>query len=140
MQVLRCAFRITAAAFTTAVASLPITLNVQADTPVIPPSLIENVERMFGVLETMPQVSDPKVAYVTTEGWTHPVFEYRAEEDSWLQPTRVEARRNSDDSYFFQTLLPGLSAHGRPVDHHVTSALIKAWRIRCHVSVEAHSA
>jgi hypothetical protein len=94
---------------------------------------------MFGVLETMPQVSDPKVAYVTTEGWTHPIFEYRAEEDSWLQPTRIEARRNSDDTYFFQTLLPGLTAHGRPVDHHVTSALIKAWRIQCHVSVVALS-
>ena len=106
-------------------------------TPAIPTPLKQSAECMYEVLKTMPGVSEPKIGYVTREGWTHLFLEYRAEEtNSWVQPTHFEAKRDDRGRYRFEALVPGIidPRVGR-FDIHVTDAVVEQWKTQCHVVV-----
>lgn len=107
---------------------------VQAKAPRVPMSLKKSIECMYKVLKTAPGVSEPKVGYVTSDGWTHPFIEYRAaEHDSWLEPTRFDVRRSGHHKYYFLAILPGIVPPGGHLDFHVTDAVTQKWRTECKV-------
>jgi hypothetical protein len=102
--------------------------------PVVrPPPLKQGAECMYQVLKTMPGVSEPKLGYVTSEGWTHPYLEYEAAEDSPpLQHPRFEAKKTDNGKYWFLIMASGFGA-----PHiHVTEAVMQQWKTQC--SVEAN--
>jgi hypothetical protein len=91
---------------------------------------------MYEVLKKMPGVTEPKLGYVASNGWTHPFVEYRADEAShWAQPTRFEARKDDHDQYSFLGVLPGITdprlGH---LDLHVTEAVTAKWNEQCHAN------
>lgn len=92
---------------------------------------------MYQVLKTTPGVTEPKLGYVTREGWTHPFLEYRAAEtNSWVQPTRFEAMRRDDGRYWFEAIVPGvIDPRVGHLDIHVTEAVVEKWKTQCHVEV-----
>ena len=94
---------------------------------------------MYKVLKTVPGVSEPKLGYVTSGGWTHPFLEYRAaESNSWVQPTRFEVRKGRDGKYYFLAYLPGqVPPDIVYLDNHVTDAVMQKWRTQCNVDVTA---
>jgi len=106
-------------------------------TPAVPIPLKQPTECMYEVLKTMPGVREPKIGYVTREGWTHPFLEYRAEEtNSWVQPTHFEAKRDDKDRYWFEALVPGIiDPRVGHFDIHVTDAVVEHWKTQCHVVV-----
>jgi hypothetical protein len=54
-------------------------------TPAVAIPLKQSAECMYEALKTIPGVSEPKIGYVTREGWTHPFLEYRADEtNTWV--------------------------------------------------------
>ncbi len=92
---------------------------------------------MYKVLKTVPGVSEPKVGYVTSDGWTHPFIQYRAaEQDSWLEPTRFDVKRSDHHKYHFLAILPGMVPPGGRLDLHVTEAVTQKWRSECSVDAE----
>jgi hypothetical protein len=105
--------------------------------PAVPMQLKQRAECMYEVLKTMPGVSEPKIGYVTREGWTHPFLEYRAEEtNSWVQPTHFEAKRDDQDRYRFEAIVPGIvDPRIGHFDIHVTDAVVEHWETQCHVEV-----
>ena len=108
-------------------------MSAQGQTSDVPPSLKQSADCMLEVLKTVPGVSEPKLGYVTREGWTHPFLEYRAaERTSWVQPTRFEARRSARGMWF-QAVLPGVVSPGLGLDIHVTDAVMKKWKTQCHI-------
>jgi hypothetical protein len=106
-------------------------------TPGVPMPLKQRAECMYEVLKTMPGVSEPKLGYVTREGWSHPFLEYRADEtNSWVQPTHFEAKRGDYDRYWFLALVPGIiDPRIGYFDIHVTNAVVEKWKTQCHVEV-----
>jgi hypothetical protein len=88
---------------------------------------------MLNVLKSMPGVSEPTLRYVTSDGYTYPVLEYRADEKArWVQPTRFVALKPYHGKYQFQAMLPGAIDPdiGHP-DAPVTGAIIERWKERC---------
>jgi hypothetical protein len=97
------------------------------------PPLKQGAECMYQVLKTMPGVSEPKLGYVTSEGWTHPYLEYEAAEDSpSVQHLRFEAKKTDNGKYWFLVMVSGVGAP----DIHVTEAVMQQWKTQC--SVEAN--
>ncbi len=111
------------------------------ETPDVSAPLKQHAECMYKVLKTMPGVSEPKIGYVTREGWTHPFLEYRAEETNrWVQPTHFEARADNE-KYWFEALVPGIiDPRVGHIDIHVTDAVVERWKTQCRVEVIVISA
>jgi hypothetical protein len=96
-----------------------------AQTSDVPPPLEQTAECMFKVLQTMPDVSEPKLGVNTSEGWTHPFLEYRAAEAlSGVTPIRFNAKKTDRGGYWFLAVRSGLGAP----EFHVTDAVIKSGR------------
>jgi hypothetical protein len=97
----------------------------------VPRSLRENAECMYKGLQTVPGVSDPKLGYVTSDGWTHPYLEYQAAEASpSAQHPRFEAKNlDNGAGYWFQAALSGAGAP----DVHISEAVMQRWKTRCGV-------
>ena len=94
MPNLRSSVTLVTALFTALLAITLLGLPARAQTGGVPAPLKQSADCMYEVLKTMPGVSEPKLGYVTSEGWIHPFLEYRAEEtNSWVQPTRFEAKK-----------------------------------------------
>ena len=103
----------------------------------VPVPLKHSAECMYDVLKSMPGIREPRLGYVTREGWTHPFLEYRAEEtNSWVQPTHFEAKRNDLGLYSFMALVPGMiDPRVGHLDIHVTDAVVEKWKAQCHVAI-----
>jgi hypothetical protein len=98
-----------------------------AQTSDVPP-LEQTTECMFKVLQTMPDVSEPKLGITTSEGWTHPFLEYRAAEAlSGVTPIRFIAKKADRGGYWFLAVKSGLGAP----EFHVTDAVIRKWKAQC---------
>ncbi len=96
----------------------------------VPLTLRQSAECMYKALLIVPGVSNPKLGYVTSDGWTHPYLEYRAAEDSpSVQHPRFYALRPHDGKYWFLAVLSGL---GGP-DIHTSEAVMQKWKTRCGV-------
>jgi hypothetical protein len=106
-----------------------------AQTSNVPEPLKQSANCMYEVLKTTPGVSEPKLGYVTSEGWTHPFLEYRAEETNrWVQPTRFEAQKADHGKFWFLATLPGLiDPRIGHLDIHVTEAVVQKWKAQCNV-------
>ena len=122
-----------------AVASLASTLvgmPSRAQTSDVPVPLKQTADCMYEVLKTMPGVTEPKLGYVTSNGWTHPFLEYRADEAThWVQPTRFEGRKGDHDQYSFVGILPGvIDPRIGHLDLHVTEAVTAKWNAQCHAN------
>jgi hypothetical protein len=130
------------AALTALLATTFVGLPARAQTSDVPLALKQSANCMYEVLKTMPGVSEPKLGYVTSKGWTHPFLEYRAEEATrWVQPTRFESTRDDHDHYSFLAILPGLiDPRIGHLDLHVTKAVMEKWKTQCHVDVNAATA
>jgi hypothetical protein len=77
---------------------------------------------MFEILKAMPQVSEPKLGVTTSEGSTHPFFEYRAAEAlSKFNPIRFDAKKADRGGFWFLAVKSGLGAP----EFHVTDSAIK---------------
>ena len=93
---------------------------------------------MLKVLRSQPEVKDPKLGIVTSDGWTHPFLEYQPSEKArWIQPTRFEALKVADAErgpYIFQALVPGLmTTVEEGLDLHVTNKVVARWETECGV-------
>ena len=109
-----------------------IAVPARAQNKDVPLHLKQTTECMLKVLKATPGVSEPRLESATSGGWTYPLLEYRAIEDShWEQPTRFDLQKSDDGRMFFVAMLPGI---GR-IDTHVTRVVVQKWRARC--SVEA---
>ena len=83
---------------------------------------------MLEVLKATPGVIGPVVGTTTSEGWTHPFLEYRADEAlSRNGPIRFDARKGPG-GYEFWATKSGLLAP----EYHVTAAVMQQWTMRCH--------
>ena len=113
--------------------------SADAQTSDVPADLKRSAECMLKALKTVPGVTEPKLGYVTNEGWTHPFLEYSAAEvNSWVQPTRFEAQKSDTGKYWFLGSLPGvISPEIGDADIHVTEAVMKKWKAQCNVEVNA---
>lgn len=98
----------------------------------VPRSLRESAECMYKVLQTAPGVSDPKLGYVASDGWTHPYLEYQAAESSpSVQHPRFEAKKlDNGEGYWFLAVLSGAGAP----DVHISEAVMQRWKTRCGVA------
>ena len=104
-----------------------------AQTNDVPRYLRERAECMYQALRTIPGVSEPKLGYVTSDGWTHPYLEYLAAEDSAsVRHPRFEAEKSDNGNYRFLAVLSGL---GGP-NIHISAAVMQKWKTQC--SVEAN--
>ena len=105
--------------------------QVRAQTSKVPVSLRKSAECMFKALQTVPGVSEPKLGYVTSDGWTHPYLEYRAAEHSpSVQHPRFEAIKSDDGTYWFLAVLSGWGAPSTAV----SGAVIEKWKTQCAVA------
>jgi hypothetical protein len=125
-----------AVALTASLASTLGGLSARAQTSDAPIPLKQTADCMYEVLKTIPGVTEPKLGYVTSNGWTHPFLEYRADEAThWVQPTRFEARRGDHDQYSFLGILPGqIDPHIGHLDLHVTEVVTAKWNTQCHAN------
>jgi hypothetical protein len=125
-----------AAALAASLASTFVGLPACAQTGDVPVPLTQTADCMYEVLKIMPGVTEPKLGYVTSNGWTHPFLEYRADEAThWAQPTRFEARRDDKGQYSFLGLLPGqIDPRIGHLDLHVTEAVTAKWNTQCHAN------
>jgi hypothetical protein len=125
-----------ATALMASLASALVGFPARAQTSDLPVPLKQTADCMYEVLKAMPGVSDPKLGYVTSNGWTHPFLEYRADEATqWVQPTRFEAQRNEKGQYSFLGILPGqIDPRLGALDLHVTNAVTTKWNTQCHAN------
>jgi hypothetical protein len=94
----------------------------------VPQPLEQTAECMFRVLQTMPEVSEPKLGVTTSEGWAHPFLEYRAAEAlSRTTPIRFSAKKADCGGYWFLAVKSGLGAP----ESHVTGAVLQKWKAQC---------
>jgi hypothetical protein len=137
MSKIRARVTFVAAALIALLAVISVRSPVHAQTPDVPAPLKQSADCMYEVLKAIPGVTEPKLRYVTRDGWTHPILEYRAaERNGWVQPTRFEAMRGDDGNYWFQGVLPGaISPDIGHIDIHVTEAVTQKWKTQCNVNV-----
>jgi hypothetical protein len=96
----------------------------------VPPALNKTAQCMFEVLKGMPDVIEPKLGVITSEGWTHPFLEYRAAEAlSKFDAIRFNAQKSDRDGFWFLAVKSGLGAP----ELHVTQAVIQKWKLQCSV-------
>jgi hypothetical protein len=96
----------------------------------VPPALTKTAECMFEVLKGMPDVSEPKLGVITSEGWTHPFLEYRAAEAlSKFNPIRFNAKKADRGGFWFLAVKSGFGAP----ELHVTEAVMQKWKLQCGV-------
>ena len=115
-------------AFSTALSVTSIPACAQAEG--VPLPLKQTTECMLRALRTVPGVSEPRIGYSTSDGWTHPYLGYRAAEEShWEQPTRFDAQKSHDGGFRFMATLPGVGKF----DFHVTNNVVKEWKEVCGI-------
>jgi hypothetical protein len=96
----------------------------------VPPALRKSAECMFTVLQGMPDVSEPKLGIVTSEGWAHPFLEYRADEGPGKSSLiRFNAKKPDGGGFWFLAVKSGLGAP----ELHVTVAVVQKWKLQCGV-------
>jgi hypothetical protein len=105
----------------------------------LPPALRTAAECMLGVLKETPGVRNAKLGVSNDEGWTHPYLEYEPDEKArWVKPTRFDLFKPRDidrGPYEFQATVSGLVVSNEPgPDLHVTSSVVKEWKVRCGVN------
>ena len=135
MSSLRASVGLVAAVLITLPPLILTAASAHAETTEIPPSLKRDAECMYKVLKTVPGVTEPKLGYETSDGWTHPFLEYRAAEaNSWGGPMRFHAKKPDNGKFWFLAITPGriLPAVGH-VDIHVTDAVVDKWKAQCRV-------
>ena len=103
----------------------------------VPTALRQRADCMYDLLKSTPSVNEPKLTYVTREGWTHPVLSYRARYSQGRSyPMRFEAQKVRIDHHgvWFLTTFDGPI----PPDLDVTSlnSIMKTWKARCDVGAE----
>jgi len=112
-------------------------ISANASVADVPSALLENARCMLRVLRNTSGVSQAKLGISTSQGWTHPYLEYRADEDaSWEQPTRFNVDKPEDPAssrYVFVAVLPGVFDRGSGPDTHVTKNVAQRWKAQCGV-------
>jgi hypothetical protein len=136
MPYLRYGFNCTAAALTAVLLFTFEGIPAKAQVADLPPGLKQIAECMFEALKTVPGISQPKLGYMSSEGWTHPFLEYRSEErNSWGRPMRFEAQKGDDGRYWFLATTSGLILPDvGHVDIHVTEKVMQKWKSQCDVA------
>ena len=95
----------------------------------VPAPLEQTAECMIQVLKARPDVFGPTLGLTTSEGWTHPFVEYRADEAlSRESPIRFDAVKYRG-GYVFWAVQSGLGAP----ELHVTEAVMQRWKVHCQV-------
>jgi hypothetical protein len=132
MPNLRGSVTLVAAAFTALLPIALVGLPAHAQTTDVPVPLKQSVDCMFEVLKTVPGVSEPKLGYVTSEGWAHPFLEYRSAEGNDVHRMRFEAQKG--DKYWFLAMMSGrIDPRIGDIDIHVTHAVMQKWKTQCNV-------
>ena len=102
----------------------------------VPVTVEKTAQCKVAVLKATPGVVEPVLGTTSSDGWTHPFLEYRADEAlTRTSAIRFDARQPSSGSgnrgYW---LMAWKSGFGAP-EYHVTEAVIKKWKARCHADV-----
>ena len=106
-------------------ASSCISVGQAAD---VPAAVEKTASCMLEVLKATPGVIGPVVGTTTSEGWTHPFLEYRADEAlSRESPIRFDVRKGHGGYEFWAVK----SGFGAP-ELHVTEAVVQKWNVHCH--------
>ena len=109
------------------IASSYISIGQTAEVPV---SVEQTADCMLEVLKATPGVVGPVLGTTTSDGWTHPFLEYRADEAlSRERPIRFDPVKYRG-SYLFWAFKSGLGAP----ELHVTEAVMKEWQAQCHAN------
>ena len=134
MPNLRGSVTLVAAVLTTLLPIALVGLSAHAQTTDVPVPLRQSVDCMYEVLKTAPGVSEPKLGYVTSEGWPHPFLEYRSGEGNDVHRMRFEARRGDHDKYWFLAMMSGrVDPRIGHIDIHITDAVMQKWKTQCNV-------
>jgi hypothetical protein len=110
----------------------------------VPALLRKTAECMFAVLKTVPGAESPRMTISTSNGWAHPVLDYRpSEENRWEGPMGFGVQKPHDidnGPYTFWGAVPGLMSEddykkGKKFDNHVTDEVVDRWQKQCGANV-----
>jgi hypothetical protein len=104
-----------------------------AETPV---AVKQSAECMYHLLTTMTGVNEPKLGYITSEGWIHPFVEYRGAWRDGTIPVRFEAQKPiaNHKGYWFLFWFAGPPPPGFNLD--LMESIIQTWEAQCRADVE----